>query len=92
MAYTIPTYTTDTEIDVTNAFAVMNHLLYRAGTDKDRAVYWVYKSAAHYAVKPEKPIGRITVMFDIAPAGTNFILQANAALLLLPEMAGAVQV
>ena len=92
MAYTIPTYTTDTEIDVTNAFVMMNYLLYRAGTDKDRAIYRVYKRAAHYAAKPDKPIGVITVLFDIAPAGINFILQANAALLLLPEMAGAVQV
>lgn len=92
MSYQIPTYTTDSELTVTNAFVVLHHLLYQAGPTKDRAAYRVYRNAAQYAAKPDKHCGVITVFFDVVPGGGSFISQANTALLLLPVMAGAVAV
>ena len=93
MPYTIPSYLTDTDLTVPNAYVALHHILYRAGVDTDRAAYRVYRNAAHLVSKPDKPCGVITVMFDIVPGnGIGFIGQANTALLLLPEMAGAVLV
>ena len=92
MPYQIPTYETDTDLTVTNAFVVLHHFLYQAGPAKDKAVFRVYRNAARFIANPDKPCGVITVLFDINPVGGNFIVQANNALLLLPEMAGSVQV
>lgn len=92
MPYQIPSYTTDGDISVSNAYVVLRRITYIAGTSNDTAIYAVYKNAATFAINPLRTIGRIEVNFDINPLGGSFITQANTALLELPEMAGAVQV
>lgn len=92
MPYTIPTYTLPENDDLTinDPYIVLFKIVYFHGAATDRAIYRVYKNINRY---PDRPIDRIVVEFDIqAVGGGNWIAQANAALLALPIMAGAVEV
>lgn len=92
MAIQLPTYTTDQGVDVPNVYIVIEELHWtKNGGGLFLGAAMIYKSL-QARNQGKKPLGYVSFLYDLTAGGGGFQAHGYAALKLLPEMAGAIDI